>query len=152
MSPVTGPGTDEAQQFGVVQCAIGGDAQFQAGELCRAQVDCDDVGGPAAEHGQGVVAGGGDRETDVVRLDSERLEQDVGVFPALGVANGGEVGARRDVAGAAGTVFAELVCGRSPAAAPPICPPEAVVCTVSGCRLEASQAISLCMRWVMRSR
>src|SRR5690242_471724 len=80
------------------ELSVGGDAQLDAGKLRRAEVEGNQPGRSAAKHGERVVARRGDREAGVAGLNVETLQQDVGILPALRVADLREVGARSRLA------------------------------------------------------
>ena len=76
------------------QRSIGCDTELEAGKLRAAQVERDHAGRLPRQERQRVVSGRRDRHADVAGADIEAGEQDVGVFPGLGVADIAEVGAR----------------------------------------------------------
>ena len=67
--------------------------QFERRQLSGVDVNGDDFARPLAQHCESIVAGRSNRQASETGLNVQRLEQDISVFPALGVTNAGEVGA-----------------------------------------------------------
>ena len=68
-------------------CAVARDTKLETGDLGRIEIHRDDPACAGPRKGQGVIAGRGDRQHGIAGGEIEALQQDVGIFPALGVAN-----------------------------------------------------------------
>ena len=108
---------DQLEQFRVFERSIGSHAQLDASELGGTQVEGDDPRRLPGEECQGVIAGRRDRQANVAGADVERLQEDIGVLPALRVAYAAEIGlggnltAHRKLRWLAGVSSCELFCG-----------------------------------------
>ncbi len=87
-APCTLPRADQLQQFPMGKFPIGGNPQLQTGQLGRVEIQGDDPSGPFGQHGQGVVPGRSDGKAGVTGLDLQPFQENIGILPALGVADG----------------------------------------------------------------
>src|SRR6516164_11351967 len=82
----------------MLEFAEGGHPQFQCRELRWVTIYSEHFARFHAQHGERIVAGRGNREAGETRLNAQSFEENVGVFPTLGVTHSGKVAARRDFA------------------------------------------------------
>ena len=91
----SGGGSDGFQEVVVVEVEIGVLADFDALDLSGIHFNGGVMGGSGGEEGEGVVTSGADGEAASATRE-EGFDEDVGVFPALAVADLGEVGTGLD--------------------------------------------------------
>src|SRR5262247_3586364 len=85
--PGAGSRTEQLEELGVRELAVGGLAQLDAGKLRGRKIERDDARRAARKQREAVVAGRGDRHANIPGARRERVDQDVGVLPALRVAD-----------------------------------------------------------------
>jgi hypothetical protein len=84
--------THQFQQFGMVETPICSDSKLEARDLRSAYVDGDHTCRIPDEKRKRVVARRSDRQAGVPRMHIERIEEHVGVLPALRITNPRECG------------------------------------------------------------